>query len=58
MPRLISNPTPSPRLRGTESVSTPTGRPNRTTGIRIDSRRALEKAAAGIRLRGTSLKAR
>jgi len=56
MARLVTTPGPTPRLRGTETV-----RSNRRldgSGLRADARQALEKAAKGIRLRGTALKAR
>jgi hypothetical protein len=56
MARLVTNPNQSPRLRGTE-----TARSNRMvggSGLRADARQALEKAAKGIRLRGTALKVR
>ena len=57
MPRLVLNPNPTARLRGT-GVADGNVRGRRDLGIRLDARRALSKASTGIRLRGTAIKAR
>ena len=57
MPRLILNPNPKTRLRGT-GVADGHLRGHRDRGIRLDAKRALSKASTGVRLRGTAIKAR
>ena len=57
MPRLILNPNPKARLRGTGVVDGH-ARGHRDRGIRLDAKRSLAKASTGIRLRGTAIKAR
>lgn len=57
MPRMVANPTPKTRLRGTGVVDG-TNRDLRGGGLRSDARLTLARAASGIRLRGTALKTR
>ncbi|MAC20100.1 MAG: hypothetical protein CMJ23_10580 [Phycisphaerae bacterium] len=57
MPRMVANPTPKTRLRGTGVVGG-SNRDLRGGGLRSDARLTLAKAASGIRLRGTALKTR
>ena len=57
MPRLVANPNPKTRLRGTGVVDG-TNRDLRGRDLRSDARLTLARAASGIRLRGTALKTR
>ncbi|MEE2896800.1 MAG: hypothetical protein VX726_13790 [Planctomycetota bacterium] len=57
MPRMVANPTPGTRLRGTD-LSKMADRHARGPGLRSDAMKSLHRASTTIRLRGTALKPR